>query len=91
MDNLTIRPGLRQFVYLQENKLREYDDKKGFNTWLDQDIVILSDKLQKKYDEFISTIDYHPVAVDYFFDKEAAKQKLIDLANRCMMLWDKIK
>lgn len=74
-----LRPTLFDFATAMELKLRKNDYKKG---WRDLPIEALQRMLLLELEEY-------KVARD-FFGPQAARKELVDVANFCMMLWDRL-
>ena len=73
---VNVRPELYDFVIAMEKKLQEREEKYG-ESWKHMSIVDLEDKLQEEINEFDEAIDSWP--------------ELVDIANVCMMLWNRGK
>lgn len=74
-----LRPTLSNFAYEMERKLAKNDDKTG---WRHLPIEALFRLLMVEIEEF-------KIAHE-FFDKEEARKELVDVANYCMILWDRL-
>lgn len=74
-----LRPVLRDFALQMEYKLRKNDHKTG---WRDLPVEALFKLLMLEIEEF-------KVAKE-FFGKEEARKELVDVANFCMMLHDRL-
>ena len=79
---MKIRPTVMQFAEAMEKKLRQHDEEKG--GWEDCDFPFLFDKLEEEHDEVTNIIEKD-------FKNNRFPGELVDLANVCMMIWDKIK
>lgn len=74
-----IRPELEDFSLHMEEKLKKNDHKKG---WRELPVEALERLLKLELEEYYVARD--------FFGPEAARKELIDVANFCMMLWDRL-
>lgn len=74
-----LRPVLFDFATTMEIKLKKNDHKKG---WRDLPIEALQRMLLLELEEY-------KVARD-FFGPQTARKELVDVANFCMMLWDRL-
>ena len=69
--------GYRRFIEVMRATLRVNQDIKG-NSWVTCDIGFLEDKLLEEIDEYLSTENH----ID-------GKREVIDIANVCMMLYNR--
>lgn len=76
---VAVRPVLQQFAEAMEAKLRKNDHKSG---WRQLPIEALFKLLMVEIEEF-------KIAHE-FFGKDEARKELVDMANFCMMVWDRL-
>lgn len=74
-----LRPALQLFAGAMEVKLKKNDHKTG---WLELPAPALFRLLEIEIEEY-------KVAAEYFGPTDA-KNELVDIANFCMMLWDRL-
>ena len=80
--DIHIRNPIMNFALDMERIMSENDATKG-NSWKDCDIEYLVDKLGEKYKEWENSLDLNSF--------ESDPEELVDLANLCMMLWNRNK
>jgi len=87
------RPELLSFANMMEDILIENDDEKG-TSWKDLELAILLQKLKDEFKELmnkknlIHNMDEFPYLEVH--DQEAIKKECLDLANLCMMVWNRL-
>jgi len=78
-DNVPLRPVLQLFADAMEAKLKKNDHKSG---WRNLPIEALFKLLMIEIEEF--------KVANEFFEADAARKELVDIANFCMMLHDRL-
>lgn len=81
-----IRPEILEFAEAMELTMRKHDGKKG-DSWKTCDIYFLIEKLKEEFDEADCAFDN---LVHHDFEDEGQfTAETVDLANVCMMLWNR--
>lgn len=78
-----IRPEIMEFAEAMELTMRKHDAKKG-DSWKDCTISFLGRKLQEEYNE-----TEHEFYNLLFSSSNNLKSESVDLANVCMMIWNR--
>ena len=81
---MKVRKSVKLFAEQMERVLREHDKKKGRKGWKKCLARYLRDKLDEEVSEYKGHL-FFPIDDS----KSQAKNELIDIANICMMLYDK--
>lgn len=79
-----MRPEIREFAEKMEEVMSMNDPKKG-ESWKTCSIEFLEQKLDEEYSEYRKEGDF---ISDFCLDPE---KELVDIANVCMMLWNRLK
>lgn len=78
-DQVSRRAALEKFANEMELVLRKHDHKKS---WRDRPIQALVRMLSLEFKEFRAALE--------FFEASEARKELIDVANYCLICWDRL-
>jgi len=90
---MRIRPAVKRFAQDMERILRKHDTRKGKKGWEKDDcsLEFLTQKFNEEVKEYASCIPLFRIWKIDEKVKENVKKELIDVANICMMICEKLK
>jgi len=92
---MKVRPAVQRFAEDMERVLRKHDKTKGVNGWEKSDCTFgfLVDKFDEEVEEVVTELQlcgFSSETGKNTYTKEV-KKELVDVANICMMLCEKMK